>query len=136
MRLLLDSHVVVWALSMPKRLSARARQAIEDPENDVFVSVVSPWELAIKGPRQGLHLPDDLEAQLSRQHFEILPVLLRHTEPIESMPLHHRDPFDRMLVAQAIVDGLTIVTADRKLTSYQVALMPAISRRGPANGTG
>ncbi|HEY0392265.1 MAG TPA: type II toxin-antitoxin system VapC family toxin [Solirubrobacterales bacterium] len=136
MRLLLDTHVVVWALSAPKRLSRPARHAIESAENEVFVSVVSPWELAIKGPRQGLRPPDDLELQLSQQRFEILPVLLRHTEPIESMPLHHRDLFDRMLVAQAIVDGMTIVTADRKLTNYRVSLMPAISGPGSASDKG
>lgn len=136
MRLLLDTHVVIWALGEPERLSNRVRKAIEAEENDVFVSVVSPWEIAIKGPREGLQLPDDMELQLSRQRFKILPILLRHTEPIESMPLHHRDPFDRMLVAQAVTDGLTIVTADRKLTRYQVSLMPAISRPGPASGTG
>ena len=126
MRLLLDTHVVIWALGEPKRLSNRVRKAIEAEENDVFVSVVSPWEIAIKGPREGLRLPDEIELQLSRQRFEILPVLLRHIEPIESMPLHHRDPFDRMLVAQAVTDGLTIVTADRKLTNYQVSLLRAI----------
>jgi PIN domain nuclease of toxin-antitoxin system len=136
LRLLLDTHVVVWALSTPERLSERSRKAIEAAENEVFVSVVSPWELAIKGPRQGLHPPADLDLQLSRRRFELLPVQLRHTEPIKSMPPHHRDPFDRMLVAQAIIDGLTIVTADRKLTKYQVSLLPAISRRGPASGTG
>jgi PIN domain nuclease of toxin-antitoxin system len=133
---LLDTHVVVWALSEPERLSGRSRRAIEAAENEVFVSVVTPWELAIKGARQGLRPSDDLERQLSRQRFELLPVLLRHTEPLESMPLHHRDPFDRMLIAQAVIDGLTIVTADRKMTSYQVSLMPAISRRGSASGTG
>jgi len=126
LRLLLDTHVVLWALSEPERLSGRARRAIEAAENDVLVSVVSPWELAIKGPREGLRPPDDLELQLGRQRFGLLPVLPRHTEPIESMPLRHRDPFDRMLVAQAVTDGLTIVTADRKLTSYQVSLLPAL----------
>ena len=126
MRLLLDTHVVVWALSEPKRLAGRAQRAIEDSKNDVFVSVVSPWELAVKGPRQGLHTPDDLEPQLEQRRFEVLPILLRHTEPIESMPRHHGDPFDRMLVAQAVTEGLTIVTADRKLTNYQVSLLPAV----------
>jgi PIN domain nuclease of toxin-antitoxin system len=126
LRLLLDTHVLIWALSDPNRLAARTRAAIETEENDVFVSVVSPWELAIKGAREGLRLPDDLMAELDRQRFELLPVLLRHTGPIESMPYHHRDPFDRMLVAQAVIDGLTIVTADRKLTNYQVSLLPAI----------
>jgi PIN domain nuclease of toxin-antitoxin system len=118
--------VLIWALNAPKRLSAKTRQAIETEENDVLVSVVSPWELAIKAPREGLHIPGDLEAQLDHQGFELLPILLRHTDPLESMPYHHRDPFDRMLVAQAISEGLTIVTADRKLRSYPVGLMPAI----------
>ncbi len=136
MRLLLDTHVVLWALSDPGRLSEGTRRAIEVEENDIFVSVVSPWELAIKGPREGLDPPDDLELEMNRQRFEILPVLLRHTQAIESMPYHHRDPFDRMLVAQAVVDGLTIVTADRMLTRYQVSLLPAISRARPASDTG
>jgi PIN domain nuclease of toxin-antitoxin system len=117
---------MLWTLTNPKRLSAKARAAIEAEENDVFVSVVSPWELAIKQSRGGPQPPDDLESQLDRQRFELLPVLLRHTRAIESMPHHHRDPFDRMLVAQAIVDGLTLVTADRKLRDYRVGLMPAI----------
>jgi PIN domain nuclease of toxin-antitoxin system len=126
LRLLLDTHVVVWALSEPERLAAKTRAAIETEENEIFVSVVSPWELAIKGPREGLRIPGDLEVQVDQRGFDLLPILFRHTEPIGSMPNHHRDPFDRMLVAQAIVDGLTIVTADRKLTSYQVSLLPAI----------
>jgi PIN domain nuclease of toxin-antitoxin system len=126
LRLLLDTHVLIWALSDPNRLTAKSRAAIKAEENKVFVSVVSPWEVAIKGRREGLRLPDRLDEELDRRRFELLPVLLRHTDPIESMPHHHRDPFDRMLVAQAVTDGLTIVTADRKLTDYQVALMPAI----------
>lgn len=126
LRLLLDTHVMIWALEAPGRLASKARAAIETEENKVFVSVVSPWELAIKGPREGLRLPDDLVPEMGRRGFDLLPVLFRHTEPIGSMPYHHRDPFDRMLVAQAVVDGLTIVTADRKMTAYQVSLMPAI----------
>ncbi|HMJ73162.1 MAG TPA: type II toxin-antitoxin system VapC family toxin [Solirubrobacterales bacterium] len=126
LRLLLDTHVMIWALEAPDRLDSKARAAIESRENKVFVSVVSPWELAIKGPREGLRLPDKLETEMDRRGFDLLPVLFRHMEPIGSMPYHHRDPFDRMLVAQALVDGLTIVTADRKMTNYQVSLLPAI----------
>lgn len=125
LRLLLDTHVVIWALHDPDRLRPKTRAAIETEENETFVSAVTPWELAIKGPREGLRIPDDLEAQVDRRGFDLLPVLFRHMEPIGSMPYHHRDPFDRMLVAQAVVDGLTIITADRKMTEYQVALMPA-----------
>ena len=126
MRLLLDTHVLIWALNAPERLATRAREAIEAEENEVFVSVISPWELAIKGAREGLLLPGDLKRQLADQRFDLLPVLLRHTDPLESMHRHHGDPFDRMLVAQAISEGLTLVTADRKLRDYQVSLMPAI----------
>ena len=126
LKLLLDTHVVIWALEKPKRLSARARQAIEAEANDIFVSVVSPWELVIKGPREGLRVPEDLEEQLVRQNISLLPVLWRHTDSLKTMAYHHRDPFDRMLVAQALIEGLTIVTADRKMRQYPVSLIPAI----------
>ena len=126
MRLLLDTHVMLWALSDPGRLSARARSAIAAEENEVFVSVISPWEIATKKSRNRIETPDDFNRGLESSRFKLLPVLLRHTRAIESMPHHHRDPFDRMLVAQAIVDGMTLVTADRKLTRYDAILMPAI----------
>lgn len=126
LRLLLDTHVAIWALDEPKRLSAATRQAIETEENDIFVSAVSPWELAIKGPRVGLRVPDDFEKGLTGGGITLLPVLWHHTDPLKSMAYHHRDPFDRMLVAQALTEGLTIVTADRKLRDYPVSLMPAV----------
>ena len=126
MKLLLDTHVMLWAISDPGRLSVQARSAIASEENEVFVSVVSPWEIAIKKSRNRIETPDDLDRGLESSRFKLLPVLLRHTRAIESMPHHHRDPFDRMLVAQAIVDGMILVTADRKLTRYAAALLPAI----------
>jgi PIN domain nuclease of toxin-antitoxin system len=117
---------MLWAISDPGRLSVRAQNEIESEENEVFVSVVSPWEIAIKQSRKRIEIPDDLNRGLESSRFKLLPVLLRHTKAIESMPHHHRDPFDRMLVAQSIVDGMTLVTADRKLTHYTAALLPAI----------
>lgn len=126
MRLLLDTHVLIWAISNPGRLSISAQRAIASRENEVYVSVISPWEIAIKKSRHRIEDLVALDPVLKDSEFELLPVLLRHTRAIESMPHHHRDPFDRMLVAQAVVDGMTIVTADRKLTRYQVALLPAI----------
>jgi PIN domain nuclease of toxin-antitoxin system len=126
LRLLLDTHVVIWALDKPERLSAVARQAIETEANDIFVSVVTPWELAIKGPREGLRVPDAFEEKLVDQGISLLPVLWRHTNPLRSMAYHHRDPFDRMLVAQALTEGMTILTADRKMRDYAVSLIPAI----------
>lgn len=125
MRLLLDTQVLVWALTSPKRLSGVARSAITASENRIFVSLVSPWEMAIKTALGNLITPDDLEAQLNEKRFELLPIALRHTRAVASLPHHHGDPFDRMLVAQAQVDGMTLVTSDREIERYQVALMPA-----------
>ncbi|MGB7685180.1 MAG: type II toxin-antitoxin system VapC family toxin [Solirubrobacterales bacterium] len=125
MRLLLDTDALIWALSWPDRLSKAAAGAIRDPENDVFVSITSPWEIAIKKALGKLRAPDDLESQLHGKRITLLPITLRHARAIESLPHHHGDPFDRMLIAQAQIEGLTIVTSDRQMQLYQVALLPA-----------
>ena len=135
MRLLLDTQVLIWSLLMPNRLLDTTREAIQDEANDVFVSVASPWEIAIKKSRGKLDPPDNLEVQLSEKRFSLLPISLVHTRAVESLPHHHGDPFDRMLVAQAQTDGMTIVTSDHKIARYQVAVMRA-NRRGPASDTG
>ncbi len=135
MRLLLDTQVLIWTLLQPNRLLATTQEAIEDGANDVFVSIASPWEIAIKKSRGNLDPPDDLEVQLAEKRFSLLPISLSHTRAIESLPHHHGDPFDRMLVAQAQTNGLTIVTSDHKIARYQVAVMRA-NRRGPASDRG
>lgn len=126
MRLLLDTHTLLWTLVAPDRLSKKAAQAIAAGESEVFVSIVSPWEMAIAKALGRMDPPDDLEAQLEKRRFALLPVSLGHTHVIETLPHHHRDPFDRMLVAQAQVEGLTIVTVDRLLRRYPVSLLPAV----------
>jgi PIN domain nuclease of toxin-antitoxin system len=126
MILLLDTHALIWALMTPDRLSMAAREAIQDETNRIFVSVVSPWEMAIKESRGRLRCPDDLEVRLEEMRCRLLPISVQHAAAIGSMPDHHRDPFDRMLIAQAQIEGLTIVTSDRQLQRYQVALLPAI----------
>jgi PIN domain nuclease of toxin-antitoxin system len=110
----------------PDRLSENTAQAIAAEESEVFVSIVSPWEMAIAKALGRMDPPDNLEAQLEKRRFALLPVSLRHTHVIETLPHHHRDPFDRMLVAQAQVEGLTIVTVDRLLRRYPVSLLPAV----------
>lgn len=125
MRLLLDTHPLLWALVEPERLSAGAAAAIAAEESEVFVSIVSPWELAIKTARGNLTPPGDLEAQLNEMRFTLLPISLRHTEAIASLPHHHRDPFDRMLIAQAQIEGMTLVSSDREIRRYSVGLLPA-----------
>jgi PIN domain nuclease of toxin-antitoxin system len=126
LRLLLDTHTLLWTLVAPDRLSKNAAQAIAAEESEVFVSIVSPWEMAIAKARGRMDPPDNLEAQLETRRFALLPVSLRHTHVVETLPHHHRDPFDRMLVAQAQVEGLTIVTVDRLLRRYPVSLLPAV----------
>ena len=122
MRLLLDSHVVLWWLAGDERLSESSRQAIEAADH-VAVSVVSLWELGIKKALGKLSFPDDLPDQVVYSGFEWLPIAVEHARVAPSLPAHHGDPFDRMLIAQALAEQLTIVTADRHFTDYDVPLL-------------
>jgi PIN domain nuclease of toxin-antitoxin system len=123
MNLLLDTHALLWALSAPRQLAAQVRELIERPDTTVLVSVVSAWEMEIKRALGKLDVPDDLETQLKRLRFQELPVRLRHVQRLRQLPDLHRDPFDRMLVAQAMVDGLTLITRDRDVMAYPVKSM-------------
>jgi PIN domain nuclease of toxin-antitoxin system len=125
LKLLLDTHTMILVFSAPRLLSAQARDFISAEENEVFVSVISPWEVAIKRAKRRLRAPKDLGDAVEAHRFQLLPMFLRHTEAIDSLPDHHSDPFDRMLVAQAIIDGLTLVTSDRALRRYPIATLPA-----------
>ena len=125
MRLLLDTHAVLWALTEPEELSEPARSAIEDARNEVFVSVVSAWEIAIKRAHGKLRAPDDLEAGIRAQGFEPLPISFHHAEHAGALPPHHRDPFDRMLIAQAQAEGLILVTRDTRIPLYGIRTMAA-----------
>lgn len=118
MNLLLDTHVLIWWLADPGRLSERARSAIGDGGNIVFVSAVSVWEMAIKSALGKLRRPDDLEAQMKRERFEELPIRHAHAQAVGDLRLLHRDPFDRMLIAQARAESLTLVTDDAKVLGY------------------
>lgn len=122
MRLLLDTHALIWAASDADRLSDRAAEAIGDPDNDVYVSAVSGWEVAIERARGRLRFPDVDRAMLAELRFTELPVSLVHAAEAGALPAHHRDPFDRMLVAQARADDLAIVSRDTALDLYDVAI--------------
>ena len=127
MRLLLDTQAFLWAASAPERLSPRARRAIEAGSNEVFLSAASVWEIAIKTQIGRLHLTRDLEdfvpERMAERALVALPVLMSHVIKIAALPDVHRDPFDRLLVAQAIVEGLHLVTADRRLRDYSVKVV-------------
>ena len=118
MRLLVDTHILLWWLADSPSLSDQARGLIADPDNAVFVSAVSLWEIRLKQSLGKLQLPKDFEERLAAESFENLPLLADHTREVASMPWHHRDPFDRMLIAQAQAAGLTFLTADQIASLY------------------
>jgi PIN domain nuclease of toxin-antitoxin system len=123
-RLLLDTNALIWTLVRRERIPPIAMDAIEDEANDVFVSVVSAWEIEIKAAKGRLRIPSDLQDALAAQGFEPVALAMRHAYAVESLPRYHRDPFDRMLIAQAHLEGMTIVTSDRAIRRYPVAVLP------------
>lgn len=124
MSLLLDTNVLLWWLAADARLTPRAQRAIAD-DPDAVVSAVSVWEIAIKRGLGKLDVDDTVYDRITASGFRLLPVLFAHAVEVEGLPVVHRDPFDRMLVAQARHEGLALVTADRRLASYPVTVIPA-----------
>lgn len=122
--LLLDTHAFLWWLNDAPRLSAAATDAISDAGNDCYLSVASCWEMAIKSSLGKLRLSKPVERfiseQLAANSFTLLNIELRHVGRVQKMPFHHRDPFDRLLIAQAVTEKLTIVTADSAFADYGV----------------
>lgn len=122
MRLVLDTCTFLWVVTGDPALSETARTLIVDPENDVFLSAASAWEITIKHALGRLPLPSPPERFVStereRHGIEALPIEENAATHVHRLPLLHRDPFDRILVSQAIVGGLTIVTPDREITQY------------------
>lgn len=127
MRALLDTHTFLWWITDDPRLSARAREVIAGGDNALFVSAASGWEIAIKARLGRLQLPDNVESfileQLSRNAFSSLPIQLSHALHVYSLPDIHRDPFDRILVAQGQLEKLPIVTADPQIGQYPVEII-------------
>lgn len=123
LRLLLDTCVLLWALEDSSRLSTSTRQLIVEPKNEVFVSVASAWEMAIKRALGRFDAPENLGEELAKAKFTELQVTIAHCEQAALLPTIHRDPFDRMLVAQAQAEELTLVTPDQKIWKYDVKTM-------------
>ena len=123
MRLLLDSHVLLWFLWQSPLLGGRATVAIADPGNEVFVSAASIWELALKRAKVLLDAPENLSSVVEQAGFLPLPLTLFHAEQAAMLPMHHRDPFDRMLIAQAQAEGLVLVTRDSYIRRYGIRTM-------------
>jgi PIN domain nuclease of toxin-antitoxin system len=123
-RLLLDTHALLWALSNPRRLPARLTKVLRDPESDVYVSSVATWEIAIKSDLGRIDVDAAAVARAAREaDFDELPVTISHTLRLLDLPDHHRDPFDRLLIAQALEERMTIVTHDPLIRRYPVSLL-------------
>jgi PIN domain nuclease of toxin-antitoxin system len=123
-RLLVDTNVIVWLLLGDRpRVSETARLALEDERNRVAVSAVTVWEIAVKRSLGKLTIEDRWARTLTRLGFDALPVTSIHAEAVEHLPWHHRDPFDRLLVAQAMTERLELVSADPRLVAYGVDLL-------------
>jgi PIN domain nuclease of toxin-antitoxin system len=129
MRVLLDTQVWLWMLTAPERLSTQSRSLVISADNELVLSAASAWEIAIKhglGKLQLPELPNEYIPRLmARTGVTPLPVHHRHALRVASLPLHHRDPFDRLLVAQAQLEELPILTADRHFRLYDVEALPA-----------
>ena len=129
MRLLLDTHVWLWSIAAPDRIHEDVRRLIEDESNPVYLSAASAWEIAIKFHIGKLDLPehprDLIETRLVRDRIQPLPIEHRHVVEVAGLPDHHNDPFDRLLVVQARVEKLALVTVDPRLEPYDVELIRA-----------
>lgn len=125
MTLLLDTHVVLWWLEDDARLSAQARAAIMDPLTDVWVSSISVAEIAMKSAVGKLTIPDDFLDHLETAGFRDLPFTHAHANAMRGLPMHHRDPFDRMLIVQAQAERLRVLSSDRRFSAYDVHVIPA-----------
>jgi PIN domain nuclease of toxin-antitoxin system len=126
-KLLLDTHAFLWWVEGTPALGRRARAAVANPDNEVFISIASCWELAIKLSLGKLRLTQRLDRfipeQLTLNGFSLFAVELRHVVGVADLPFHHRDPFDRLLVAQALQDQLAVVSADRVFRRYGVTVI-------------
>jgi len=122
----LDTHTFLWWRLDAPELSAAARAAIMDPENDVLISAVVAWEITIKQGLGRLRFDGTVAAAIADEGFETLPITVQHAEAVGDLPMHHRDPFDRLLIAQAQVTGCTLMTHDASIRRYEGVAVLAI----------
>jgi PIN domain nuclease of toxin-antitoxin system len=125
MKILLDTHVLIWLLTEPERVSKQAIKELEKPDNIVYVSAASTWEMSIKQSAGKLDIPDDFKKVMQHYRFTELPITIEHTIRVKELPLLHKDPFDRLLVAQAIEEKLTLVTRDSLIEQYAIKTLKA-----------
>jgi PIN domain nuclease of toxin-antitoxin system len=124
MRLLLGTHSFLYWVEDSPRLPKRFRAAIAEPTNDVFVTAVTVWEVAIKRRTGRIVFPRGIVEEIASQGFQPLPIAIRHAEAVEHLPIIHRDPFDRMLVTQTMAEGMVLLTVNAQMIKYVPNLRP------------
>lgn len=124
MRYLLDTHIFLWWLNNDKKLKHSVREVIKDTKNQIFVSVASAWEISMKHRAGKLSLETSLQTCFEISAFELVNINLVHILKLDSLPIHHKDPFDRILIAQAKAENLIIITDDIKIKTYNVQVFP------------
>lgn len=120
---LLDTHIFIWAMEESKRLPKDIKSKISDPNNKVFISVATAWEIIIKRMKNKLKAPKDIPGGIKTAGFRVLPIEITHVLGVEGLPLYHQDPFDRILIAQAKIEKLTLITSDKKFKKYNLSLI-------------
>ena len=123
MNFLLDTYALLWWLNDNPKISAQAHVAISDPNSEIYVSAASAWEISIKSASGKLTMGNPLEDEIILNNFQSLPITIAHATSAGQLPVHHNDPFDRMLIAQAMLENLTLVTRDEQIMRYDVATL-------------
>ena len=123
MKYLIDSHVWIWLLKYPERIPSTAMSLLQQPQADLYFSVGSVWELALKRARKKAEIPVDLLTPLKANNVQLLPITIEHAEASACLPFHHNDPFDRLFLAQAMLEDMTLVTHDKQFIPYNVPLV-------------
>lgn len=119
----MDTQIFIWWMEENKKLPANIKSIIDDSVNHILISVITPWEIIIKIKAKKLKVPGNFANFIMNGIFEVLPIQIAHVLEVEKLPLHHKDPFDRILIAQSIVEGLTLITADEKIWKYNLKLL-------------
>jgi len=122
---LIDTQIFIWWMEKSKRLSEKSFDLLNDPQNKIFLSVASVWEIVIKKGRRKLEVPKDVRGGIEKSGFIPLPIEVFHVLGVEKLPHYHKDPFDRILISQAKVEDFTLITSDEKIWKYDLSLLKA-----------
>lgn len=125
MNYLIDTNIFIWWMEKSQRLSQNLYTLISDPKNKIFLSVASVWEIVIKRGKDKLKIPKDVEGDIRISKFNLLSINIKHVLGVGKLSLHHKDPFDRILISQAKAENLTLITSDQKIWKYSLKLLKA-----------